>query len=207
MLVDAVAFAGRADDLRRATRSAARKRGNNNAYAQDNEISWFDWNLDERRTRCSNSRVWLVADARASIPICIAGNSFRIGKSVQGRRIARSTAVLSRTLSGCAPMAQQMTDDEWHSGWVRCIGMMLNGRTLDDVNAVGEPIEDDSFLLLLNPHGGPIDFYMPKLHDSSAWEVCLDTSKPSLAKRTKVAVSEPYGLPPRSAALLREINN
>ena len=105
------------------------------------------------------------------------------------------------------PDGQQMTPDEWHSGWVRCIGVILNGRTPDDVNAVGESIEDDSFLMLLNPHGGPIDFYMPKLHDGAAWEVCLDTSKPDLAKRTKVPVSEPYGLPPRSAALLREIEN
>ena len=42
-----------------------------------------------------------------------------------------------------------MTPEEWNAGWVRCIGLQLNGRTLDDVNGVGEPIRDETFLILL----------------------------------------------------------
>jgi len=94
-----------------------------------------------------------------------------------------------------------MNPEEWHAGWVRCIGLCLNGRTLDDVNAVGEPIQDDSFLLLFNPHDGPIDFFMPKLHDDAAWQTCLDTSKPGLTEMQVLKVSEPYALPPRSAGV------
>jgi isoamylase len=86
-----------------------------------------------------------------------------------------------------------------------CIGVVLNGKTLDDVDAAGGPIEDDTFLFLLNPHDGPIDFYMPKLHEGQSWEVCLNTCKPTLAKRRVVAVAQPYELAPRSAALLREV--
>ncbi len=180
--------------------------GNNNAYAQDNQTSWFDWNLDERRSALLEFTRKVVAQRRQH-PNLHRRKFFQdreIGPGAAGRQVDGG---VEQDVVWVRPDGQQMTAEEWHAGWVRCIGVILNGRTLDDVNAVGEAIEDDSFLLLLNPHGGPIDFYMPKLHDCAAWEVCLDTSKPNLAKRTKVAVSKPYGLPPRSAALLREIEN
>jgi glycogen operon protein len=180
--------------------------GNNNAYAQDNQTSWFDWNLDERRAALLEFTRKVVAQRRQH-PNLHRRKFFQdreIGPGAAGRQVDGGVEL---DVVWVRPDGQQMTAEEWHAGWVRCIGVILNGRTLDDVNAVGEPIEDDSFLLLLNPHGGPIDFYMPKLHDGAAWEVCLDTSKPDLAKRTKVAVSKPYELPPRSAALLREIEN
>jgi glycogen operon protein len=180
--------------------------GNNNAYAQDNQTSWFDWNLDERRGALLEFTRKVVAQRRQH-PNLHRRKFFQdreIGPGAAGRQVDGGVEL---DVVWVRPDGQQMTSEEWHAGWVRCIGVILNGRTLDDVNAVGEPIEDDSFLLLLNPHGGPIDFYMPKLHDGAAWEVCLDTSKPDLAKRTKVAVSVAYQLPPRSAALLREIEN
>ena len=180
--------------------------GNNNAYAQDNQTSWFDWNLDERRCALLEFTRKAVAQRRQH-PNLHRRKFFQdreIGPGAAGRQVDGG---VEQDVVWVRPDGQQMTAEEWHAGWVRCIGVILNGRTLDDVNAVGEPIEDDSFLLLLNPHGGPIDFYMPKLHDGAAWEVCLDTSKPDMAKRTKVAVSKVYELPPRSAALLREIEN
>ena len=180
--------------------------GNNNAYAQDNQTSWFDWNLDERRAALLEFTRKVVAQRRQH-PNLHRRKFFQdreIGPGAAGRQVDGGVEL---DVVWVRPDGQQMAAEEWHAGWVRCIGVILNGRTLDDVNAVGEPIEDDSFLFLFNPHGGPIDFYMPKLHDGMAWEVCLDTSKPDLAKRTKVPVSEPYKLPPRSAALLREIEN
>ena len=70
-----------------------------------------------------------------------------------------------------------MTPEEWNAGWVRCIGLQLNGRTLDDVNGVGEPIRDDTFLILFNPHHEPIQFYMPP-QEGTAWELLLDSSLP-----------------------------
>ncbi len=180
--------------------------GNNNAYAQDNETSWFDWNLDKRQKS-------LVEFTRRVVSLRREHPNFHRRKFFQDREIRPGTP--RRQVDGRSeqdvvwvrPDGQQMTPEEWHAGWVRCIGLILNGRTLDDVNAVGEPIEDESFLLLFNPHEGPIDFYMPKLHDGAAWEVCLDTSKPELPKRRVVRVSQPYELPPRSAVLLRELED
>ena len=60
---------------------------------------------------------------------------------------------------------------------MRCIGLELNGRTLDDVNGVGEPIRDDTFMMLLNPHHEPIRFFMPRA-EGTAWEVLIDSAKP-----------------------------
>jgi isoamylase len=177
--------------------------GNNNAYAQDNRTSWFDWNLDPRRQA-------LLEFTRDVVRLRREHPNFHRRKFFQDRGIDPDTP--QRHVAGrceqdivwVRPDGRRMTPDEWRAGWVRCIGLVLNGKTLDDVNAVGEPIQDDTFLLLLNPHEGPIDFYMPKLHDGAAWEICLDTSKPELPKRRLIGVAQPYELPPRSAALLRE---
>jgi glycogen operon protein len=180
------------------------QRGNNNAYAQDNETSWFNWELGDPQLELLEFTRLLVA-LRRDHP------NFHRRKFFQDREIGPGTA--QRSVDGrcepdimwVRPDGQEMTSDEWHAGWVLCIGVILNGKTLDDVNAVGESIDDDSFLLLFNPHDGPIDFYMPKLHDNAAWEVCLDTSKSQLRWKRTVGISQPYELAARSAALLLEI--
>ena len=158
-------------------KSAWSQKGNNNAYAQDNEISWIDWNLDGT----AHGFAGLHGEAGGFA----AGASQPASAQVlsQDREIGPGT--VERAVNGhhepdivwVRPDGQRMNPEDWHAGWVRCIGVCLNGRTLDDVNAVGEPIQDESFLLLFNPHDGPIDFFMPKLHDDAAWQVCLDTSK------------------------------
>ena len=102
------------------------------------------------------------------------------------------------------PDGREMTPEEWHSGWVRCIGLMLNGRTLDDVNGIGEPIRDDTFLILLNPHHESIQFHMP-LHPGRAWEVLVSSAFPDRNERVLVRAGESYELISRSTALLREI--
>jgi isoamylase len=89
---------------------------------------------------------------------------------------------------------------------VRCIGLELNGRTLDDVNGVGEPIRDDTFLILLNPHHEPIQFYMPR-KQGSAWQLVLDSAHAAENGKPVVASGEPYELIARSTALLRELTD
>jgi isoamylase len=83
------------------------------------------------------------------------------------------------------PDGKEMSQEEWHAGWVRCLGMLLNGRTLDDVNAVGEPIYDDTFLILCNPHHETIRFSLPHLRAGKIWELYLDTTQPVVGKRRK----------------------
>jgi glycogen operon protein len=99
-----------------------------------------------------------------------------------------------------------MTPDEWTAGWVRCIGLQLSGRTLDDVNGVGEPIRDETFMILLNPHTEPIKFYMPR-RQGTAWEVMLDSAQPEKTDKPVIAPGDPYELIARSTALLRELTD
>jgi glycogen operon protein len=178
--------------------------GNNNAYAQDNETSWFNWELDDRRTT-------LLEFTRRLIQIRRAHPNLHRRKFFQDRGI--SPGVGGRDLGGgrqekditwLRPDGLEMTEEEWNTGWVRCIGMRLNGRTLDDVNPVGQPIIDDTFLTLINPHTETIQFYMPEDGPGASWEEYLETTCPKREGRRVFRSGEPFELAPRSLALLRE---
>jgi isoamylase len=177
--------------------------GNNNAYAQDNEISWFDWNLDEHARLLLDFTRRLV-EMRRQHP------NLHRRKFFQDRPINPGTA--ERQVDGRAeqdivwlrPDGNEMTNEEWNAGWVRCIGVRLNGRTLEDVNGVGEPIQDETFLILFNPHTEPIRFFMP-MRPGTAWELEIDTAFPEKSDRPVIPSGEYYEMVPRSSAVLREL--
>jgi glycogen operon protein len=179
--------------------------GNNNAYAQDNEISWFDWDLDENKRR-------LLAFTRRLIELRRAHPNLHRRKFFQDRGIEPTTPQRQvdgheeKDITWLRPDGGEMTPEEWNAGWVRCIGFLLNGRTLDDVNGVGEPIRDESFLILFNPHHEPIRFFMPR-REGTAWELLLDSAAPGAIDHTVVAAGESYELIARSTALLRELTD
>ena len=79
------------------------------------------------------------------------------------------------------PDGQEMSDEEWGLGWVRCLGLLLNGETIGDVDESGETIKDDTFLILLNCHHEPIQFFVPTPPGSEKWEILIDTNDPALA--------------------------
>jgi glycogen operon protein len=95
-----------------------------------------------------------------------------------------------------------MSQEDWHAGWVRCLGMLLNGRTLDDVNAVGEPIQDDAFLILCNPYHESIRFTLPPLPSGKVWHVCADTRRATVGGPRKTR--RYYQVTPRSLVVLVE---
>src|SRR5712692_7900959 len=98
-----------------------------------------------------------------------------------------------------------MTQEEWRAGWVRCIGWLLNGRTLDDVSPLGEPSYDDTFLMLFNPHHEPVRFTLPGTRSGTAWELCIDTRSPAVTKPRNIRSRRLYQLMERSLALFREV--
>lgn len=184
------------------------QQGNNNAYAQDNAISWYDWNLDERRTA-------LLEFSRRLVKIRKDHPNLRRRKFFQDRPIDPNST--QRSIEGqdeqdirwVRPDGHNMTDEEWRAGWVRCLGLLLSGRTLNDVNVVGEPIRDETFLICLNPHHEPIDFYMPQSRNDqcTSWELQLDTGDPTKQETVIVQAGKPYELIPRSIVLLREVDD
>ena len=88
---------------------------------------------------------------------------------------------------------------------MRCIGVYLNGRTLDDVNAFGEPIIDDTFLMLLNPGEQAISFVIPKPRPGCVWEAMIDTRHAVDNTAPQLSPDKPYDLSSRCSALLREV--
>jgi glycogen operon protein len=181
------------------------QKGNNNAYCQDNEISWYDWNLD-------GSRQALLEFTQRLIFLRREHPNLRRKKYFQGRSIAPASVqyvdVGGRTvhdITWIRPDGHEMTADEWSAGWVRCLGLQLCGTTLDHVDALGQPLTDDTFLILFNPHWEPIEFYMPKEHGARQWRVVLDTRTHEKIEETVVAAGEFYSVIPRSLVLLCEV--
>jgi glycogen operon protein len=179
--------------------------GNNNGYCQDNELSWYDWNLDDPRKA-------LLAFTQRLIEMRKEHPNLRRQKFFQGRRIDPHAALDLEVASGrhvqditwVRPDGQEMTEEEWVQGWVRCLGLQLSGKTLDHVDALGQQVTDDTFLILFNPHWEPIDFYMPSYHGEECWQLLLDTRTAEAAQPLIVPAGEPYTLISRSLALFCE---
>ena len=170
--------------------------GNNNAYCQDNEISWYDWELDdERRT--------LLELTRRLIATRLQHPALHRRKFFQGRRIRGSDV---RDITWLRPDGGEMTEAEWEANWVRTLGVRLDGRALDEVDERGDPIVDDTLLLLLNAHADTVPMTLPPPLPGAAWEVVVDTAQPDLEPgERRLDASEPYQLRGRSLALLREV--
>jgi isoamylase len=170
--------------------------GNNNAYCQDSEITWVDWSLDERKVALLEFTQKLIL-MRRDHP------NLHRRRFYQGRAI-RGTE--EKDIVWLRPDGQEMSDEEWGLGWVRCLGVMLNGETLGDVDEGGEPIHDDTFLILLNCHHEPIQFFVPKPPEAEKWEIVLDTNDPTLEANARFSdPGKAIDLAPLSLVVCREI--
>ena len=167
--------------------------GNNNAYCQDNEISWYDWDLDEEREA-------LLDFTRRVIAIYHAHPALQRSKFFKGRGI-RGTDV--RDIMWFGPGGEEMSDADWQDRSTRTLGMFLAGHGIDDVDDHGEPISDDDLLLLLSSAPEAVEFTLPDLKDGGqAWELLIDTSDDSVRE---ARVEGRLVMPPRTLMLLRRV--
>ncbi len=172
--------------------------GNNNAYCQDNELSWFDWSqlAGEHESK-------LLSFTRRLIALRKAHPVFRRPKFFQGRKIRGSDVKDIITFS---PGGTEMTDEEWTQLFVRCLGLFLSGDAMEVVDERGRPIHDESFLLLINAHYSPVHFVLPG-RMGVWWEWILDTwnedgAGPSGEER-RIAAGHQLPLRGRSLSLLK----
>jgi isoamylase len=173
------------------------QKGNNNAYCQDNEISWFDWTRDEKQNQFlefTRRLIWF----RKAHPV------FRRSKFFHGRRIRASEI---RDVMWFNPGGSEMSEEEWASPFVRCIGMLLSGDTSDVLTFEGEPVRDDTFLLLINAHHQPIPFVLPG-QENLEWQLVLDTMDPNsfLTEPRKFASGDDVDLGGRACCLLQLVS-
>jgi isoamylase len=171
------------------------QRGNNNAYCQDNETTWIDWTLDRRAMKLLDFTRKLI-ELRRDHP-----NLHR--RKFNQDRIIRGSA--ERDIVWLRPDGNEMADEEWGLGWVRSLGLVLNGGTIGDVDENGEPVIDDTFLIMLNCHHEPIRFFLPHPAGSQKWEIIVDTNDPDLVAGDRISgPGEVVELVPLSLVLARE---
>jgi isoamylase len=166
--------------------------GNNNAYCQDNEISWTTWEpTPERRD--------FLDYTRRLIRIWKDHPVLRRRKFFQGRRI-RGADVLD--IAWLDSSGREMTDAMWSSPDVRCLGVRLNGDAIDEVDERGARIVGDTLLLLLNADDVPIAFTLPLMRPEERWETLIDTADPWAPPR-RLRPGGRYELLSRSMAVLK----
>ncbi|MFJ1732579.1 glycogen debranching protein GlgX [Streptomyces sp. NPDC088254] len=146
------------------------QRGNNNAYCQDNEVSWIDWRLTAQQRELTDFTRHLVA-LRAAHPVLRRRRFFR------GETVTHAGQPLP-DLVWLLPDAREMTDDNWRRPDAHCVGVFLNGDAIAEPDARGRPVVDDSFLLLLNSYWEPVVFHLPGAEYAERWTVCVDTVSP-----------------------------
>ncbi|HAE37337.1 MAG TPA: glycogen debranching enzyme GlgX [Candidatus Riflebacteria bacterium] len=140
--------------------------GNNNAYCQDNEISWLNWNLSEESRQMLEFTSKIISIRREH-------PALHRTKFFQGRQIRGSNV---RDIIWFRPDGGEMDDEDWTSPNTRGLTMFLSGTGIDDVDENGIPLHDNNFLLMLNASARDADFYLPRIE--AQWELLIDTANP-----------------------------
>ncbi len=168
--------------------------GNNNCYCQDNELTWLKWDLNDEQRQMLEFVRGVIA-LRKSEPV------FRRQKYFQGREIRGGHESVS-DVGWVGVDGNAVTDEVWNAGFIKCIGLRLDGKLIGEVNEHGEPIIGDTVLLLLNAHHESISFMLPTPVADAFWEPLMDTAQfPGHLSESKGGTK--YELHGRSIALLR----
>ena len=139
--------------------------GNNNGYAQDNEVSWFSWDLKRRDRQ-------LLAFTRSLIRLFTLHPVLRRRRFFQGRQIRGSRI---KDLTWYATDGSEMTDEQWHAPGVKTLGVQYAGDAIDERGPRGERITDDTLLVILNADDRPVAFTLPNHEAAKRWELVFDT--------------------------------
>ena len=189
--------------------------GNNNVYCQDNPTSWVDWSL-------ADENAGLVTFTAGVIGLRHAHPVFRRRRFFAGRPIVRPRSADSQNrwaglpdIAWFQPSGQEMTGEDWDSGFGKCVVAFLNGLGISEVDPRGERVTDDSFLLCYNAHYEDIEITLPGEEYGSRWAIVVDTaagevfdlpaSTPRVIVHTAVGGAQ-HWLPYRSMLVLRRID-
>jgi len=142
------------------------QQGNNNAYCQDNDISWFDWSLLKPNKP-------MLAFVRRLLQLRHDHPAFRRRHFFQGRRIK---GIGVKDITWLRPDGEEMSDEEWDQAFSRCLGLFLAGSAIEEHDDRGRPVKDDDMLLLFNGHHDEIPFRLPTAPHKMRWQVEIDTA-------------------------------
>jgi isoamylase len=182
------------------------QQGNNNAYCQDNETSWVDW-------EAAGKQQDLIDLTRALSGLRRAHPVFRRRRFFSGQPASamEGAAGLGGEHAGLqdivwlTPAGRQMTDGDWQTGYARSLAVFLNGDAITEPGPRGEAVRDQSFLLLFNANREPVTFTVPDRRFGPGWDVLVDTATaaPAPAPAVTVAAGGRVELTGRSIMVLR----
>ncbi len=168
--------------------------GNNNAYCQDNELSWIQWDL-------SPANQDLLAFARYVFALRREQPVLRRRRFFQGRAI-RGEGV--KDIGWYRPGGREMDDAAWRAHFIRSFGVWLSGTALGELDDDGEPVMGATLYLAFNAHHERVRFHLPKHHPWVRWERLLDTAQREWGRR-HVVRDHTYRIAARSLAIFRAV--
>jgi glycogen operon protein len=144
--------------------SGRTQHGNNNAYCQDSEISWLNWEASDKE---------LFEFTKNIVAFCKAHPTFRRRRWFQGRPIKGSEV---HDIMWFLPGGEQMSEQNWENDFAKSLGVYLDGKGIKDVDYKSQKVVDDSFYIIFNAHHEPLDYVLPAGEGGAGWYKAIDTS-------------------------------
>ncbi|MNG06902.1 Glycogen debranching enzyme [compost metagenome] len=139
--------------------------GNNNAYCQDSEIGWIDWNVSEQSSELQEFVRYLI-ELRNRHPL-LRRNRFFTGEYDESLGV--------KDVTWLQPGGEEMGVEQWHDGNNRCMGILLDGRT--QTSGIRREGVDKSLLIIVNAHHDVVNFTLPEVPKGQQWILQLDTNQ------------------------------
>ncbi|MDT7728282.1 MAG: isoamylase [Actinomycetota bacterium] len=177
------------------------QKGNNNAYCQDNELSWVDWTLAEENKGLIAFTAALT-DLRKRHPV------FRRRRFFAGKPIGKGEEL--RDIAWFTTSGEEMTEQNWDDAFGKAVIVFLNGEGIPDLDPRGMPVVDDSFLMAFNAHYEDIEMTLPANGYGSEWAVVVDTATAEVASEPgeeSIAGGSKLNVVARSLVVLQRVGN
>ncbi|HMC75549.1 MAG TPA: glycogen debranching protein GlgX [Vicinamibacterales bacterium] len=140
------------------------QRGNNNAYCQDNELSWYDWDAaDTTLLKFTQDLIKLRTDH----PVFTRRRWFQ-GRPIRGHEVS--------DIGWFTPGGTEMSDQDWQTGFAKSLGIFLNGSAIRMTDERGRQLADDSFYVMFNAHSEAVEFVLPESKWGEQWTIAFDTN-------------------------------
>ncbi len=166
------------------------QQGNNNAYCQDNEISWVDWAGIDDDGRALTDFVVKLTTLRHTLPV-LRRNRFLTGRFDERQQLSE--------VRWMSPAGTELTDEQWQDPSMRCFGIVLDGRA--QVSGIRRPASDATLLIVLNAHHDVVEFKLPDIPGSDRWSCLIDTNVPIRDELPEFESGDVYQVTGRSLLL------
>jgi glycogen operon protein len=170
---------------------ARTQKGNNNAYAQDDEISWLDWDAIGDEARALTGFTRRLIRLRQELPV------FRRNRFLTG---TFDHELQVKDVTWISPTGAELTPEQWSDAKARSLGVLLDGRA--QATGIRKRGHDVTVLLLLNAYHEPVEFTLPAGQGGSAWDRLVDTNEPE-AEQTRFTFKKKYLVTGRSLVLFQ----